>query len=315
MSTLIIDNKSLSLSQQYESIKIKKKEENPQTIPFSHITRIIISSNVKIESRLLRTLASKDISVAFINPRKPCEYGLLQGNGHNDAQRRIRQMQASLNNQTCNQISHYLVIEKIQQQIQMLNNAAPNYEQCRYAIQHSLPVLNSALKKLEQHNNPLNSVRGLEGSAAASYFKAYRCLFPESYEFTHRNRRPPKDPINALLSLSYTLANSLASQQIQIAGYDLHIGFYHQLSYSRHSLSSDIIEPVRPIIDEWVRQLIAEQHLRQRHFKKDGDACYLKKDARQIYYKKWEQDMREPLSQQLKQTLKIISDMIGLNDE
>ena len=312
MSTLIIDNKTLSLSQQGECIKIASEESAPKTIPFTHIKRVVICSNVNIQSRLLRTLASKDISVAFINPRKPQEYGLLQGSGHNDAIRKIRQLNASQNIATCRQISRYLVIEKITGQHQLLKQAAPDKAQCQYTIIKTLPVLENALQKLQTIESlDLNSIRGLEGSAAAAYFMAYRCLFPESFNFTQRNRRPPKDPVNALLSLSYTLADSIACQCLQTVGLDLMIGFYHQLSWSRHSLSSDVIEPVRPQIDEWVRLLIARQQIRLHHFEQNDDACLLKKQGRQIYYLLWEQEMKAPLKKMIDDCIQHIVNLMG----
>jgi CRISPR-associated protein Cas1 len=312
MSTLVIDNKTLTLSQQGECIKIASDESGPKTIPFSHIKRVVISSNVNIQSRLLRTLASKDISVAFINPRKPQEYGLLQGSGHNDAARKIRQLKASQSISTCRQISCYLVIEKITAQHQMLKQAAPDKAQCQYAIIRTLPVLENALQRLQSGENlELNTIRGLEGSAAAAYFNAYKCLFPESFNFTHRNRRPPRDPVNALLSLSYTLADSIACQRLQSVGLELMIGFYHQLSWSRHSLSSDVIEPVRPQIDEWVRLLIARQHIRIHHFEQNDDACLLKKQGRQIYYALWEQEIRSQLTKMIDDCIRNIDSLMG----
>ena len=312
MSTLIIDNKTLSLSQQGERIKITSDEMGTKTIPFTHIKRVVISSNVNIESRLLRTLASKDISVTFINPRNPQEYGLLQGSGHNDAARKIRQLKASQDFPICELISRYLVIEKIKGQHQILQQAAPLKPQCQYTIIKTLPVLENALQKLDACNSlSLNSIRGLEGSSAAAYFNAYKCLFPESLNFTHRNRRPPKDPVNALLSLSYTLADSIACQSLQTVGLDLMIGFYHQLSWSRHSLSSDVIEPVRPHIDEWVRLLIARQNIRLHHFEQKDESCLLKKQGRQIYYALWEQEMKTSVKKITGNCIQHIEQAIG----
>jgi CRISPR-associated protein Cas1 len=311
MSTLIIDNKMLSLSQDGDRIKIATKENGAKTIPFSHVTRIVISSNINIESRLLRSLATKDISVAFINPRKPQEYGLLQGAGHNDATRRIRQMQASQNTGLCQKISRYLVTEKLKGQYRMLEQAAPDKPHCRYAIIKALPVINNAIQKLDSNNSiNIDSIRGLEGSSAAAYFGAYKNLFPESLNFTHRNRRPPKDPVNALLSLGYTLADSIACQRLQIVGFDLMIGFYHQLSWSRHSFSSDVIEVVRPEIDEWVRLLISRQHITKQHFKIEPAACLLQKAGREIYYGLWEQELKLSLTTAIDACIQTISDTI-----
>jgi len=314
MSTLIIDNKMLSISQEGNRLKIQSAEQPTKSIPFSHFNKIVISADINIKSRLLRTLATKDISVILINPRNPEEYGLLQGSGHNDASRKITQYKASQTPYLCQQISQYLVTQKIAQQNQLLENAKPNHQQSRYAIIKAQTVLQNAQQKLKT-NQPITTLRGIEGASAAAYFKAYRTLFSEKYKFTERNRRPPKDPINALLSLSYTLADGIACQRLQIKGLDLMIGFYHQLSWSRHSLSSDIIEPNRAIIDEWVRQLISQQLIRKKHFKYKGEACFLNKTARNIYYGEWEKTIKNPLIQETDKHIEVVMQIASQSNE
>jgi CRISP-associated protein Cas1 len=316
MSTLIIDNKTLSISQQGECIKIKKDNANPYTIPISHVSRVAILCNIPIETRLLRTLATKAIDVAFINPRKPEEYGLLQGSGHKDISRKIQQLTTSQNPQICQLVSYHLIHYKIQRQIQNLISAKPQKQVARYKIVKALGTLKIIHEKISQQKSiPISTLRGFEGSAAAAYFSAYTQLFAQSFNFTHRNRRPPKDPVNALLSLSYTLLDSLASQRIYIQGFDPKIGYYHQTSYGRNSFSSDLIEPARPLIDEWVRDMTAKQKIRNRDFKQQGEGVLLKKSARSNFFKHWETEMKFMAIKELDQQLKHIKNMIGISHD
>ena len=135
---------------------------------------------------------------------------------------------------------------------------------------------------------PLDSLRGLEGAAAAAYFNAYTRLFPESLGFHRRTRRPPRDPVNACLSLAYTLLHFDAVQACHGAGLDPLIGFYHDLYHGRESLASDFLEPLRPYVDRWVRELFRTRQLEAGAFRQDGDACLLDKHGREVFYKAYE---------------------------
>jgi CRISPR-associated protein Cas1 len=134
----------------------------------------------------------------------------------------------------------------------------------------------------------LDSLRVIDGAGAAAYFGAYCGLFPPELEFRGRNRRPPRDPVNAVLSLGYTLLHAEAVRACYASGLDPIIGYYHQLDFGRESLASDLIEPLRPLVDDWVWQAFRERRLRADHFTRDADACLLGKAGRQIFYGTWE---------------------------
>jgi CRISPR-associated protein Cas1 len=124
----------------------------------------------------------------------------------------------------------------------------------------------------------------VEGAAGAAYFKAFSLLFPESLKFNNRNRRPPKDPVNACLSLSYTLFHQEAVNVLKTVGLDPAIGCYHELYYSRESLACDLLEPVRPLIDAWLWQLFKDRLLRVEDFVEKQEACLLSMAGKQRFY-------------------------------
>lgn len=95
----------------------------------------------------------------------------------------------------------------------------------------------------------LSALLGLEGSATASYFRGFRRLFDPSWKFNDRNRRPPRDPVNVLLSFGYTLLLQLTSSAIQAVGLDPYAGFLHEVAYNRPALGLDLIEEFRPVVD------------------------------------------------------------------
>jgi CRISPR-associated protein Cas1 len=130
---------------------------------------------------------------------------------------------------------------------------------------------------------------GMEGAAAAAYWEAYAALLPPSAGFAGRNRRPPRDPANAVLSLAYTLAHFEAVAAAQRAGLDPAIGFLHALFPGRESLACDLVEPLRPLCERLAWRLLAEERLRAGHFTRDGEACLLGKAGRLAFYAAWEE--------------------------
>jgi len=95
----------------------------------------------------------------------------------------------------------------------------------------------------------LSGLLGLEGSASAAYFRGYRRLFSADWRFDDRNRRPPRDPVNVLLSFGYTLLTQAASSAIQATGLDPYAGFLHEVAYNRPALGLDLVEEFRPVVD------------------------------------------------------------------
>ncbi|MBU1664742.1 MAG: CRISPR-associated endonuclease Cas1 [Gammaproteobacteria bacterium] len=145
----------------------------------------------------------------------------------------------------------------------------------------------SAFEKEESHL-AIASLRGLEGAAARAYFQGLAALFPPALEFNGRNRRPPRDPVNACLSLGYTLLHFDAVRACHLAGLDPLLGFYHRPSFGRESLASDLIEPLRPHLDRQVWHLFRDRTLRDDHFSRDGQACLLGKAGRAAFYQDYE---------------------------
>ncbi len=128
---------------------------------------------------------------------------------------------------------------------------------------------------------------GVEGIAATTCFQIWRSALPEKWTFTGRNRRPPKDPINALLSLGYTIMGSEIGRAVNIKGLDPALGFLHTPQTGRESLVLDILELIRPEVDRFVIELINEK-LTLRNFKTNQqDGCRLNKNGRKIFYPAW----------------------------
>lgn len=115
---------------------------------------------------------------------------------------------------------------------------------------------------------------------------------PFSFDFTNRNRRPPRDPVNALLSLAYSMLSKDLSIVCHAVGFDPYLGFYHQPRYGRPALALDLMEPFRPLIaDSAVLSAINTRMISPRDFIRTGQAVALTPDGRKAFYRAYEQRM------------------------
>ena len=130
---------------------------------------------------------------------------------------------------------------------------------------------------------------GVEGAAAAEYFQTLRRVVAPDFAFCRRSRRPPRDPVNALLSLGYTLAQSAMAQMALRFGLDVYVGFLHGIAHQRQSLALDLLEAVRPVVDAWTLSTLGvDDGFTPADFASNtADGCRLEKEARQRFYRRW----------------------------
>ncbi len=110
----------------------------------------------------------------------------------------------------------------------------------------------AALRQRASHTQTLNALMGVEGKGSALYFGVFKKLFKHDWPFHKRVRRPPRDPINVLLSFGYTLLTRQMEAMVNLVGLDPYLGFLHQPSYGRPSLALDLVEEFRPIVTDSV---------------------------------------------------------------
>lgn len=144
----------------------------------------------------------------------------------------------------------------------------------------------------------IDALRGLEGAGGRAYFAALQALVPPGLGFTGRHRRPPTDPVNAALSLGYTLLTNLMSGLLELHGLDPLLGLYHQPWRSRPSLALDLIERFRqPVVDRWVVRLLRRNILRTEHFMPapgPRGGVYLSPAGRRVFFPAWERHLAAP---------------------
>lgn len=161
-------------------------------------------------------------------------------------------------------------------------------------------VLHETLPKIDEVND-LNELRGLEGKAAEQYFSVFDELIlnqKDEFYFHIRNRRPPLDNVNALLSFAYTILAGDCANALESVGLDPYVGFMHGDRPGRTSLALDIMEELRPILgDRFVLTLINTKAIKSEHFEKQKDnAVYLNDAGRKIFFNAWQNHKKEMIT-------------------
>jgi CRISP-associated protein Cas1 len=146
------------------------------------------------------------------------------------------------------------------------------------------------------HTMTIGSLLGIEGNGSAAYFGVFGKLLRDPMTFVRRRRRPPTDPVNAMLSLAYTLLLHQVSSAVQVVGLDPYVGFLHQPRYGRPALVLDLMEEFRPIIaDSVVLNIVNHRILSNQDFQEELGVVHLKPDARKTFYAKFEERLQEEL--------------------
>lgn len=301
MTSLYVDRRNVTLKADGGALVFYENGERVGTVPLAPLSRVFIRGDVTLSSSLLGKLGERGIGVVVLSGRKALPTMLL-GRPHNDAARRVAQYRLSLDADFCLRFSRAIVEAKLRAQSDFLALRRDSEPQPRYLLTLALRRLASCIEAVDAQA-AIASLRGVEGAGAAAYFEGFADLLPPRLKFSGRNRRPPKDPVNAVLSLSYTLLHAEAVLALYGSGLDPFIGFYHALDFARESLACDLVEPLRVEVDQHTLALFRSEKLRADDFAHVDGGCLLGKAGRARFYAEW-----EPLAARLR---KLLGESVG----
>jgi CRISPR-associated protein Cas1 len=221
------------------------KSEVLISVPIAQVTQVVLFGNISLTTPAIDSLLAQNAEVVFLTQNGEYRGELIGSLTPHVPMRRAQYARLSDPAFTL-EMAKGFVTAKLQHQRTFLQRHTR--EQRSEAALSSIDHLERALHSVPQKTT-LESLRGVEGSATAAYFSAYRSFFAPEWKFTDRNRRPPADPVNVLLSFGYTLLAQLASGAIQTVGLDPFVGFLHEVVYNRPALALDLMEEFRPVVD------------------------------------------------------------------
>jgi CRISPR-associated protein Cas1 len=220
--------------------------EEKQAYPVQEIGQVVIHGFAQITTQALRLCAERNLGVHWVGYGG--RYMGAWTSGQGSVQRRIRQYKALTDIDFCLGLAKRLVEAKVKMQLGFLLRASRETGREIENVQTSISNIRKLLSPLYRAES-IDSLRGFEGSVGASYFKALPHLVSdeagEAMKPAGRNRRPPKDRCNALLSYGYALLLKDITNAILVVGLDPSLGFYHTSRSQAHPLALDLMEIFR----------------------------------------------------------------------
>lgn len=203
MGTLYIDQKNVEIQVEKNHLVLYENGNRKGTIPLSPLERIVMIGNFRIETGVLHKITQHNISCIFLSGMKLQICAILHGQLHRNGILRLKQYQTS-NSPLAVWLARDFIIRKLQKQSELLEYILGLGLNNGFELTRSIQKIQEAFADVKDQIN-IDTIRGLEGSAAHTYFQALSTAFPSGLNFRGRNRRPPRDPVNACLSLGYTL--------------------------------------------------------------------------------------------------------------
>lgn len=256
-----------------------------QSMPWRDLARVVLVGGVHCTTQTQARLMKQGIDCVYLSTRGRLKGRLVPAH-HPQVERRRAQYAASLDTARCLHIARRLVEAKVANMRTLLQ---------RHRRAHAAPGLDRAIDALDTHSErittaaSLQTLRGLEGSAARWYFQSFgHCIrrTNPAFTFSRRTRRPPGDAVNALLGFMYALLKSEVWSAAATAGLDPYLGLYHQPRAYTPALVLDLMEPFRPVLaDAAVLSLLNRRVIQETHVEPRHGGVYLNEAGRKACYR------------------------------
>lgn len=244
MPTLYLMDHGAKLRHSHQRLLVEKDGQLAQDLPLAHVDEVVVGANALITTPTLKLLLFQGIDTVYLTEDGQfC--GRLAGPQSNVGDLRRRQYVASLDTAFALGVARAFVDGKARNMRALLLRY--NRERRDGAIASAADQLDTLVTQIT-NATALPALLGLEGAASAAYFAALPRLLKREWGFERRNRRPPADPVNVLLSFGYTLLAKAMESAALTAGLDPAIGFLHQPLANRPALALDLMEEFRPVV-------------------------------------------------------------------
>lgn len=269
-------------------------KDKKRIIPIEAIDAIIILGSINFSHAALKEILRRNIHVSLMSYGGRYEGEIISEFSKN-VPLRAAQARAGLNENLVLEFSQAFLEGKLANSCTLLNRY--NRKLKRPEISKTVERIKNIKKKVIKSQNK-SALLGLEGTAAAEYFQVFPLLIDKKdFTFSRRERRPPSDPVNALLSFGYVMLTAQLRGLCYLVGLDPFLGLFHQEKYGKPGLALDILEEFRSIfIDALVLSLINRNSLKLMHFSfQSSGACYLNEKGRRIFLDAFFKRMRSEL--------------------
>ena len=308
---LYLTTPGLRVGRSEEVLQIKQEKAVLDEVRISDVSHVALFGHIQITTQAIQTLCELEVPVTYFS-MGGWFYGVTRGYELKNVFLRIEQFRLAREPATCLRLAQQFVHGKIRNHRTMLMR---NHREAPPATLLKLKQCADAALRAES----IESLLGTEGAAAAAYFEQFDGMIkvaddledqlpgaevptPQTsqtfrFEFNGRNRRPPTDPVNALLSLAYSLLSKDCLLAALAVGFDPYVGFYHQPRFGRPALALDLMEEFRPLVAESaVLSCINNRVVNEGDFVRAGQAVNLTAAGRKRFFHAYEQRMNSLLT-------------------
>jgi CRISPR-associated protein Cas1 len=285
MSVLYVTQPEAVLSKTYEAFTVAIKQEDgtwkKQSVPAQTVEQVVLMGNPQVTGDALTYALELGIPVQYLTIFGKYLGCALPGYSRNGALR----------------LAQYALYHDTERRLELVKRIVSGKIQNQYLILYRHKVAETPLKlhkKLVTQKADLDQVRGVEGLAAKDYFADWSAILKEPWSFPGRNRRPPTDPVNSLLSFAYGLLRVQVTAAVHLAGLDPYIGYLHEVSRGQPAMVLDLMEEFRPLVgDSLVLSVLNNRELQASDFTESLGAYRLSDNGRKRFLQSFERKMND----------------------
>ncbi len=296
---LYVQARGAKVAKKGEVLEVSLDDEAVASARLMDVSQVVLQGGVYLTGPALHELMARNIPVTWLS-HGGWFLGHTVGLGHKNVELRTAQYRASFDAAHCLRLARDLVVAKIRNQRTLLRRnwkrgEAP--DELIAAFRHDIDAAERA--------HDAAQLLGVEGQAAARYFRHFNQMLslPEGgaadwpFDFERRTRRPPTDPVNAMLSYAYALLSRSVAVTLTAVGFDAYRGFSHQPRYGRPALALDVMEPFRPLLaDSAVLMAINNGEVGPDDFVSAGGAVNLNERGRRAFIAAFERRLSQEVT-------------------
>ena len=300
LNVLFVTTPDAFVNLENDNVCVKKDNEIILRVPLLNLEQLVLFNYFGATPQLLGECAKRGISISFLS-----EHGRYLGtfNGESNGNVLLRKEQYRISDDSrALDFARNFIFGKLHNQKWVIERAIRDYplRVDTILLKKQSDFLTTQLKKVLDCKSA-DVLRALEGNAAHLYFSAFDDLIlqhKDFFVFQNRNRRPPTDPINAMLSFAYTLLTSECRRALEAVGLDSYVGFFHTDKPGRASLALDLMEELRAhYADRFVLSLINRGEIKEVDFEfQSSGAVFLSDESRKKFLSSWQQRKREEIT-------------------
>lgn len=289
MSLLYVNENSASISVESNRCVVKYSDGLKRSVPLETLESITIMGHAQMTTQCVQECLKRGIAVAYFS-KGGSYFGRLQSTGHVNAERQRKQAEL-YESDFAIELSRRIISSKLKNQMVVLKR----YEKStRISVSEQLKMIRICREKLSSCHT-IQEIMGYEGQGAKSYFDGLAMVINPEFAFHGRNKRPPRDEFNSMISLGYSVIMNEIYGKLETKGLNPYFGFLHRDKEKHPTLASDMMEEWRAVIvDSTVMSMINGHEIHKEDFTIDIDepGCFLTRNGIKLYLSKLEKKLQ-----------------------